>query len=493
MARSIERRSREALGTFRSSSNVPGLQVTPTPYFSPPKGINTLAAVSRIPNEFSPLMSNLILDEGVLRSRKGLEQMDLPASPPPMAALVFTAQDGISVIVRVTTNHLWTWNGSDWIIVDGPLFTGTVTDKFSFTGWGNELLIANGVDKIASYNVSTGVLKTLEESPPARHITSFNGRVLASCVVEGSLLPYRQRWCVKLNNEDWTSETTTDGIGAGYEDSLATPGGSIDEIMGTFPISDDTAVMVRENSIWLQFVTGDVLSPFRFTRMVGAKGSRARHSIQITPYGVVVLTQDDVIVVSNSGWESIGESIRRQLHSEIVSYPNIVSTYDPLRQEYRLGNASAVWRFSFVDKGWTKDTYNFDLRYLSFIDYKALGLTFDELEGTFDELEGTFDELVKNEADDSIFFTSTDGRVLREEDDATNDAGLDSSLEIRTGLLQGGSYLDKTELIEAQLEYECAEIQTLFFEYSLDKGTTWNNYSQIEVNPTTEGLQRLAS
>lgn len=487
MARSIARRKADAVGTFRTSQNIPGLRVDPVPYFSPPRGLNNLAPLSRVPNEFTPHIRNLVLDEGVLRSRLGTIQMgsEVALGADTMAVLMFTAQDGISAIIRVTTQHLWTWGGLGWNQVFGLSFNGGLEDRFTWTGWGNELLITNGIDKIRSYNIMSGEPKILEESPPARHITSFNGRVIASAVVDGSFLPYRTQWCVKLNHEDWTAETTTDAIGAGEEDLLAVPASYVDEVMGVFPVTDDTALMVRENSLWLMFNTGDVVAPFRFSRMIGAKGSRARHSIQSTPFGIVLLTNEDVVVANPNGFESIGESIRKQLHSEITSYAAVSSLYDPIRQEYRLATGSSVWRFSFVDKGWTRDAYPFDLRHLSVVDYQKLGLTFDELTGTFDELEGRFDDLYRDEADRSIHFVATDNRVLREDEVATGDDGTDGELEIRTGLLQGGSYFDRTELIEAQLEYECELEQTLFFEYSNDKGSNWNNYSEAVVTPTS--------
>jgi hypothetical protein len=101
--------------------------------------------------------------------------------------------------------------------------------------------VTNGVDKIVSYDIVTGVVEVLEESFTAKHKNSFNGRVIASAVLEGQFIGARQRWSVKLDNTDWTSQSTSDGIGAGFEDLLASPGGYVDGIMGTFPLTDDVA------------------------------------------------------------------------------------------------------------------------------------------------------------------------------------------------------------------------------------------------------------
>lgn len=481
MARAIRYRE---VTPFRTSTAVPGLKVDPIAYFSPPRGINTLAALSRVPNEFSPVLKNFILDEGRLRSRMPTEAVGTESSVTIMAIIPFTAQDGVSLLLRVTTTGLESWNGFTWNAIAGVTFTGTIHDRFTWTSWGNELLLCNGVDKIVSYNAITGVGKVLTESFPCRHLTSFNGRVIASAVVEGSFLPYRTRWCVKLNNEDWTSETTEDGIGAGYEDVLATPGGTVDEVVGVFPLSDDVALMVREFSLRFMNETGDVNAPFRFPRLAGAMGSRTRHGIQITPHGIVVPTIDDILLVTQGGWQSLGEPIRRQFHSEVIDYKDLSSAYDPTRQEYRIANGQEVWRYSFIDKGWTKDTYPFTINNLSYVNYKTLGLTFDELVGTFDELEGTFDELTRDFSDESMHFVANNVTTARESITSEDDFGVDSGLEARTGLLQADSPLHRTELIEVQLEYESEVTQELTFEFSLDRGLTWNNYSVITVQPT---------
>jgi hypothetical protein len=91
---------------------------------------------------------------------------------------------------------------------------------------------------------------------------------------------------------------------------------------------------------------------------------------------------------------------------------------------------------------------------------------------------------VRNEEAESMHFALGNNSVARESRTEVMDLGVDSELEIRTGLLQGGSAIDRTELIEIQLEYECEETQQLLFEYTLNGGITWNNYSQIQVQPT---------
>lgn len=495
MARAINYRAAQSLVTFKAPA-APGREVDDQIYFAQPKGINTLARLSQIPNEFASDITNLMLNEGFLRSRFGIESMGSPDDRV-QAILSFTPASGGGVLVRLRVDGADTWNGSSWTPVIDIILTGHETDRFTWTGWGDALLICNGADKIISYNVLSGEVKILEESSPARHITSFNGRVVASAVTDGAFKGHRVRWSVKLNDEDWTAETTTDAIGAGYEDLLASPGGRVDEVMGVFPLSDESAIMVREQSLWTVLVTGNVDAPFRFSRLTGEIGTRARHACAISPFGIIVVSMEDIFIVDQSGPKSIGSGVRRTMLPAITDFPALTGSYDPRRQEYRLAVQDNVWRYNFRDQGWTRDRYLFMVKHLSFVDYKSIGLTMDALgtiddfglpiapPQTMDELTGTFDELGIIAAREATHFVrDSDGEVLRENATISNDNTVDSPFEIVTGLLAAATPLEKTEIIEAQLEYECEEDQRVFFDYSTNKGGTWIQYSYVDLSPT---------
>lgn len=483
MAKSIGQRSSNALRTHRTEVG-PGVEVTPLEYWRECKGLNTLAELSQVPNDFAVSIINLMLNQGHIRSRYGIEELGT-ADNGVLAVLSFTPADGQGILIRLRRDRLETWNGSAWIIVGFIFFTGNLTDRFTWTGWGNELLISNGADRILSFNVLTGFVQLLQESPPARHLTSFNGRVIASAVTEGSFFGYRIRWSVKNDNTDWTAETTTDAIGAGYEDLLTAPGGFVDEVMGVYPLTDDTALVIRENTLWLMLTTGDVDKPFRFGLLTSEIGSRARHANVKTPFGIVVVTHEDVVIVDQSGPKSIGAQIRRTLFSEISDFAALTGAYDPRRQEYRLCNGPKVWRYSFRDQGWTTDLYGFSVRHMSFVDYKSLGITFDQdTPGTMDEPTDTFDSTGFSAAEGMHLVSVGAGEVLRENPNLSTDNAVPGSIEITSGLLQTSGPLDRTGIIEAQLEYKCRESQRVYFEYSTDEGLVWTQYSYVDLIPT---------
>lgn len=61
---------------------------------------------------------------------------------------------------------------------------------------------------------------------------------------------------------------------------------------------------------------------------------------------------------------------------------------------------------------------------------------------------------------------------------------VDTSIVIATALVATGNPLDRTKLIEVQLEYECDEGQQLWFQYSEDAGVNWIAYSTVTVDET---------
>lgn len=405
MARPIQRR-RPANLPF--DKPMPQLEVDEPLYWNPPKGLDLTSRLSRVPKEFCVDIKNVMLDDGSLRSRYGTELFGGVTSQEVMAVVGFVAPSGKGYITRMTTTEIQRWDGVNWTTVDNP-FHGGLTDYFSFTSFGNQLIIANGVDKLYYIDFSTGMKGVIEESFPARHITSFNGRIVASYTVEGDQKPYRIRWSVKNDSFDWTSAGGTDlsGEGAGFEDLFATPGGSVDTAHGVYPISDDTALIVRENSVWQMSVTGNVIVPHRFTRVFAELGTRARRSVAMIPGGIVYVTRDNVVAVSTSDIKRIGEPVKHAIIDSITDYDAVVGKYDPKRLEYRLAIGDAVWRYNFRDQGWTKDVYPFQIRDMTTMEIFKLGLPIDSLPtlgAHIDDLPLTIDELVGVGEVDGFFF-----------------------------------------------------------------------------------------
>lgn len=64
-------------------------------------------------------------------------------------------------------------------------------------------------------------------------------------------------------------------------------------------------------------------------------------------------------------------------------------------------------------------------------------------------------------------------------------ATVDAPFILATALLQAASPLERTKVIEVQIEYESESSQTIDLEYSINGGQTWSPYSTINVVVTT--------
>jgi len=385
MAKPIARK--QVPGVNLREASVVGLKVDDKPFWTEPKGIDSVHRLSRISDQHCSDIQNVMLDDGSLVSRLGTQLFSTDAQDI-MAVVSFTSPSGVGYLLRVTLTGLDRWNGTSWISIASGVFSGASSDYFSFTSFGSRILMTNGVNAVYSFDVDSGAHGFLDGSSPAKHIATFGNRVVLSNTIEGPPRAYRIKWSVKNDATDWQGE------GSGFEDLFGAPGGRIDDAHGVFPVTEDTALAVRKDSVWQMSITGQVLAPFRFSRIYSEYGSKARRSIASIPGGVVMLTHDDVLVVTPRGVESIGKSVYKTILASITDFSVPKGLFDADRREYRLTVGKSVYRYNFNDKGWTKDLYPFTPRDIAIVDIQNIGLTIDELTGTIDSLTGTIDQLV---------------------------------------------------------------------------------------------------
>lgn len=428
MARTVATRQ----GRQLHDKEIPMIEVALQPYWAPPKGLNLTNRLSRLSPQEASDIKNMVLDDGSLKSRLGTSAVGT-ATDDIMAVIAFVTPSQTGHLLRVTTTGIDRWDGTTWTSVASTIFNGGTTDYFSFAGWGNELLMTNGVDKVYSYNPVTGEKGFIADSVPAKHITVFGGRVVLTGVRDGGYKAFRIKWSVKNDNTDWS------GDGAGFEDLFAAPGGYIDAAHGVFPVTDDTALIIRDNSIWQMSLTGNVLVPFRFTRVLAQVGTKLPRSITEVPGGFAMVGRDNVLVVGPSSFQTIGTPVRDVILSSFSSYGEPVAKYDFKRNELRIAIGKDVYRYSFRDQGWTKDVYSVFVRDFNTVVYDKLGIPIDDLTGTINALEGTIDDLVISGTADDIFFVFHDGVassiIGKEDPDATDDvtlSGVFGSTEVDT-------------------------------------------------------------
>jgi len=169
-----------------------------------------------------------------------------------------TATDGIIGVDRVyMTSH------SFEKLVDETSFTGFTDvrgavalptgDMFDYSQLYGQLYVVNGVDQIYRYPTALGVFEQFAGKPFGKTVLGFDGRVHLGWVTDGgSTVPERVRFSVKGDGSDYT------GVGSGFFDALAAPGG----VSKLEALTEDIYALYKQQSIWLVRRTGDDSAPY---------------------------------------------------------------------------------------------------------------------------------------------------------------------------------------------------------------------------------------
>lgn len=498
MAKTVARRKQLTQLTY--DSNSPGVVLAPTPFWVPPQGMDTVSRLSRVDHGHAAVLRNLRLRDQTIVSRPGTDRIGLsPVVGPLMGVLNFVTSDGLGWLIRFKTNGVEWFDGIFWnsVTVPGGL-TGGETNYFAYTAFNDKLLFSNGIDGLFEWDFALGSIAKLTEAPAANYLTTFGGRVIASSVfVDGIFYPTRQQWSVKNNSRDWKEvDNDLTGVGAGFEDILSTPGGSVDQARGVHPISDYTAIVLRSRSTWQMTETGNPDAPFRFTRIYSELGTDSGYSAANVPGGVVCLMNDDVYVISDSTLTAIGTKIRRTIFNEVTRLERCVGAYDFDEKEYALlvpvEGGSKIWRYNFINQGWTFDEYSNEMRWISYTRSNLIGLTIDSATGDIDSAGPLSIDSEVGEGPRKGMLYASSILVFGDNSAVSQDAGVEAAIEATTGIIAASSPLEKTEVPEIQMEYESDADQQLEFEYREGTTDSWHVYETGVQIHATSGPQMLS-
>ena len=319
------------------------------------------------------------------------------ASDPLMHAFEYVTGGSVRIIIRFTTRSFQKYDAIAglWIDIPGCTLTGSVYDFFSVTSFAGilsdkvtyreVLLFSNGVDGLCQFDPTDGSASQItgEDVPSARHLTTFNGRIIATNVTdESGHKPTRLRWSEKDDFTRWKDDDLT-FIGAGFEDVTASPGTVLDICQATIPITDEVALLFRSRSTWLVSVTGFVDAPFRFSLLFDELGTESPYSLAKIPGGVIGFFRENFYTVTQSAPSPIGTDIMEYLAPKITDPRQLFGSYDPFRQEYSVvvPDDGAIWRHSLREKGWTRDVYPFTPKTVAPTHYDRTDLVIDDLVG----------------------------------------------------------------------------------------------------------------
>lgn len=313
--------------------------------------------------------------------------------------------------VEVLVNGVWT-------ACTGPAVAMTRYTQIAMTGWGNLVVWSDGASGQYALNPALRTYTAIAGAPPAQHLTTFARRIVAS-VSNTS----RVQWCVAGDYTDWTS---TD-LGAGYEDLLSAPDGTVDRQTAVLPISDEVAYCVRSNSLWQMEPTRVLEAPFAFSRVLGTVGSRWPATCTTVPGGIAFMADTGVYLFRGGQFEDLTPPIQplfARATQAVLRSARMV--YDPVAQALRLLGEFTDERFGYIQSthlslrwnfrvggGWTADRYigMTPISLTSAVDFRKRG-TVGELTGTVGALTGVVGDLLVSTQSSGVLF------VMRAEADA---------------------------------------------------------------------------
>lgn len=435
-------------------------------------------------------VKNLLWRDNSYKTRQGATSLGGVLTDPVCGVIIYTNNSVGDNFIAAQPEGFSYYNGVGWTALTGTALTGSVGTMFSFTQWGSSLIYANGVDAIGAINVSTWAFAALTGAPVAVQVMNFAKRIVAVGIAGQ---PSRVQWCVSGNNSDWA------GLGSGYEDLQAAPGGVVDDAQCGIPLTDDTAILIRRRSIWTMTRSGYFDAPFTFSRRFQTLGTESPHSFELTPIGIIGLFIDNVYVFTDTEQpRPIGGPVRRDI-LEGADLSRAVATYDRYLQEYRLcvpkntlDGTTVIWRYSIRDDRWTYDEFPFNVSDIT-AEYYTIDPLVDNTEDVIDSVDTPVDSVSGVGVTSSLIIGQygTDGKIVAQVlDGNTHDvtqgsATADSPIEveIQLGEITPGSAIRRANLIEVVAEMFNSAAVTLVVEYSTDGGASWSMYDTLTCGP----------
>ncbi|HDZ13383.1 hypothetical protein LCGC14_0643660 [marine sediment metagenome] len=309
----------------------------------------------------------------------------------------------------------------------------------------------------------------------AKFLVEFKSHLVFLDTTEGgSRLPQKVRW----SN---TADPSNIDTGNASSNNLS----GTDWISGAVKFRGDLLCIVKEDSVWICWATGDS-DIFDFDRKISGQGSPSPRTIKVINGDVVFLGRDDVYIFDGVSLDPLGVAsddpqstkIRRELVQQIA-FAQITRAFAFVREqdkEYWIFVPTSgtypdtAFIYNYELRSWSKFTFNDNITGHGFFQLDS-SVAYDDLVGSFDAQTWRFGDRslgasspnlllgdnVGNVFEYSSLITEEDGTVLNKQFDTKdfNFTRIGSAMRInRADISFTGSSLD--------------------LYYSIDKGSNWN-------------------
>lgn len=444
------------------------------------KGVNYISPNWAVTDGFAKQLTNLTFEKGVLRTRNGINTVGPLVGASVALSFRFKTSTNKAYLVRCRYTGVDIFNEStnSWDAVSGITLNGSKNNQFSYAGWGDEILLTNGVDGLWQINPVGLTATKIVDAPRGFQVTVWASRVF---IVDSGMI----YWTVKLDSLDWTGE------GSGFEDLRSTPEGIIGSTSGLYPITDESALLIRNESVWVVNQTGNAIAPFRFNRLHSDLGSSSPFGITTVPGGIFGLFNDGIYYVTLDSVKQIGMPIDKYVLENLRQVGRSWATYDPYNHRSFLLvkelSTSIIWMYDWEGNRWTRYEYSVSLNTIEYDDYKKGSITIGQLTGTIGSLTGTIGELGLTSYQHGLMMTD-DSWIYREDSTVTFDSvGLTSSSPTCT-FVSGIIIKDPRKIAtidEMVLVYE-SNVPTVIQWYISYDGVNWVSWSSSQLLATMQ-------
>ena len=214
---------------------------------------------------------NVIFEKGCIRKAKGRSEEFVPLTDRNDVILLmpFEQTTGIRFFIAGSKAHIYRWDSTegDWVDITGEAdFSGTDTDFWKYTAYGDYLILTNGADNLYKWN-GEGDISLVGGSPPssAKYIANFKNYLVAGNLEDGA---HKVAWSAIGEPENWTTGDSGEAV---VIDTAPVTG---------FAQTTDYLIIFKENSVNLMhFVGGDLV--FNINRRIQGMGCYAADSISV--------------------------------------------------------------------------------------------------------------------------------------------------------------------------------------------------------------------
>lgn len=485
----------------------PGVAPGKIEMFRTCEGMNTLAALETLaPTKAYDILGMRIDMSGkLIVAEKQSAVIPLLNNETLVTSFYFTNNFGIDLILAATTVglQLRTLSGS-WIKLTGPAFTDVnVGDHFSFAMWGQKVLVTNAVVGLHEIDIELKTYEAILDSnyPVApMFVQVFDGRVIATRLTHR---PGVMQWSVQGDSRKWDPDLPNgEGLGSGEEDLAAGTSSIAGAVHNLWPLSETTAMLIRDRGITIVSTTDNFDAPFRFDRFLDGTGTRTPHSFVSLPdsQGIIGVDRNNVVLINQSGVTPLGDDIINSIfdqQDEFTDIDDLIGAWhNRLREYWLLLPSHPTWGQTIlrckVDKrAWYR--YPLSTPTTSLCYYEGpLQLDYGATVGDYASKSSVSIHDIGREKK-GWGMLGASGGMTKIGLDLSSSSATSKAWRATTGEINGDTPEADVTITEVTVEYDIGTSPqiTVDCEYSIDEGETWLSYSSFIVAPSTATNTRL--